>query len=337
MMLCENIRRIRKERGLTQEALAEALGVTAASVSKWENGQAAPEISMLTALADYFEISVDTLLGHEIQAERKGKMLEEMNHLAREGRFEEAKALSDKLLHNYPNVYDAVDGAASLYYRISIATHDKAAMNTSMELVRRLFPLVKAEKDRLGLLNRLANHYELLEDWDMARKYFQEANVDGCNDRQLAYVRAKEKPDEEAIRQISKNFAASLYETILDVTQLKALWMEQGKPEKAKAAVDWALNALESCGPQMLRDYAPMAVLLHLVSLEWEETESHVRAMAQLVSGKTASDAEAFLIHTEKQPEMLASQELMSADGLKSILRQMGKEQLIPIVEEVLA
>jgi len=53
----------RKRVGLTQDKLAEALGITAQAVSKWENDQSCPDISMLPALASIFGISVDALLG----------------------------------------------------------------------------------------------------------------------------------------------------------------------------------------------------------------------------------------------------------------------------------
>ncbi len=55
----------RKRLGLTQDALAEKLGVTAQAVSKWENDQSCPDITTLPKLADIFGISTDALLGHE--------------------------------------------------------------------------------------------------------------------------------------------------------------------------------------------------------------------------------------------------------------------------------
>lgn len=53
---------LRKERNVTQEALAAELGVTAAAVSKWEKGYTLPDLLMLCALADYFEVTTDELL-----------------------------------------------------------------------------------------------------------------------------------------------------------------------------------------------------------------------------------------------------------------------------------
>ena len=53
----------RKRLGMTQDKLAEQLGVTAQAVSKWENDQSCPDITMLPKLAEIFGISVDALLG----------------------------------------------------------------------------------------------------------------------------------------------------------------------------------------------------------------------------------------------------------------------------------
>ena len=55
----------RKRLGLTQDQLAEKLGVTAQAVSKWENDQSCPDITMLPRLADIFGITTDALLGRE--------------------------------------------------------------------------------------------------------------------------------------------------------------------------------------------------------------------------------------------------------------------------------
>ena len=67
MNLGNNILELRKARGRTQEDLAAALGVTAAAVSKWENGYTLPDVLMLGALADHFAVTTDELLGRAKQ------------------------------------------------------------------------------------------------------------------------------------------------------------------------------------------------------------------------------------------------------------------------------
>ncbi len=63
MNLGENIYRLRTERGLSQEALADALEVSRQSVSKWENNAAVPELDKLIRLAQIFSVTLDTLTG----------------------------------------------------------------------------------------------------------------------------------------------------------------------------------------------------------------------------------------------------------------------------------
>lgn len=62
MNIGNNISALRKEKGITQEELAKALGVSAQAVSKWENNSSCPDVSLLTSIADYFGVSVDALL-----------------------------------------------------------------------------------------------------------------------------------------------------------------------------------------------------------------------------------------------------------------------------------
>ncbi|WP_425448806.1 helix-turn-helix domain-containing protein [Dethiothermospora halolimnae] len=57
------IAKLRKEKGITQSQLAEYLGISFQSVSKWENGTTMPDINLLPKLSEYFQVSVDQILG----------------------------------------------------------------------------------------------------------------------------------------------------------------------------------------------------------------------------------------------------------------------------------
>lgn len=65
--LPENIIRLRHEKKLTQEELADFMGVTKASVSKWEKGINTPDLLLLPQLATFFDVTVDELIGYEAQ------------------------------------------------------------------------------------------------------------------------------------------------------------------------------------------------------------------------------------------------------------------------------
>ncbi len=59
----EKIREMRQKNGLTQDALAAELHISSQAVSKWENGQTMPDISLLVPLSKVLKISVNDLLG----------------------------------------------------------------------------------------------------------------------------------------------------------------------------------------------------------------------------------------------------------------------------------
>ena len=82
-MLCERIRQLRQDRGLSQVDLAKRLNVTKQSVSNWENDNIQPSIEMLQKLSDVFSVSTDYLLGRENRRylEISGLTDEEIAHI----------------------------------------------------------------------------------------------------------------------------------------------------------------------------------------------------------------------------------------------------------------
>ena len=71
IVLATNILKYRKKSGLSQEELANKLGVTFQAISKWENAKAAPDISFLPTMADIFECSIDDLFSHLPKCKRE--------------------------------------------------------------------------------------------------------------------------------------------------------------------------------------------------------------------------------------------------------------------------
>lgn len=59
------IKNLRKERGISQGLVAESIGVSQQCVSQWENGQIEPTLTFLWRLADFFDVSVDELIGRK--------------------------------------------------------------------------------------------------------------------------------------------------------------------------------------------------------------------------------------------------------------------------------
>ena len=105
--LAENIRVLRKERFLTQEQLAEVLGVTTGAVYKWEAKLSQPELNMVMELADFFDTSVDVLLGYEMKDNHLEKSVERLKQYRHEKNMD-GLAEAEKSLKKYPNNFDIV-------------------------------------------------------------------------------------------------------------------------------------------------------------------------------------------------------------------------------------
>ena len=73
MNLSDNLKRIRKENNLSQEDLAEKLGVSRQSVSKWESGAAYPEMDKVIQLCKMFDLNIDELLNKNVNEVKDNK------------------------------------------------------------------------------------------------------------------------------------------------------------------------------------------------------------------------------------------------------------------------
>ena len=79
MSLGENLQRLRKEKGLSQEDVAQKLFVSRQSVSKWENGAAEPGVEYLKALANLYGVTLDELMGNEPESPAGSIATEDMH------------------------------------------------------------------------------------------------------------------------------------------------------------------------------------------------------------------------------------------------------------------
>lgn len=125
MKIGEKIIELRKAKKMTQEQLADLLGVSAPAVSKWETDSSYPDITMLCPLARALGTDVDTLLSYEetLSEEKHGQYMTEIIERIREGKAREAEERLEQLLHSYPS-------AASLKFS-AIAAFSLMDMNSA--------------------------------------------------------------------------------------------------------------------------------------------------------------------------------------------------------------
>lgn len=75
MKIGNKIRELRKQRRITQEQLANSIGVSFQAVSKWENNIGLPDITLVPVLANYFHVSIDDLFDYSSKETKKRYLL----------------------------------------------------------------------------------------------------------------------------------------------------------------------------------------------------------------------------------------------------------------------
>lgn len=144
--LGENIRALRKRRALTQEQLAEAVGVTVGAVYKWEAGLTFPEIEKLVEIADFFDTSTDALLGYEARDNSRAETVARIKK-CRADKNREGFAEAEKALRKYPNAFDVVYNCARLYLVFGIETKDAKMLERAETLFGRARTLIGQNED----------------------------------------------------------------------------------------------------------------------------------------------------------------------------------------------
>lgn len=248
MELGSNIKELRKKKGLRQEQLAEAMGVSTASVSKWETSQSFPELTLLAELADFFEVSIDTLIGHNLIADRMETLITQMEKAVDDREEDMAASLCEKILRNYPNNDRAVDACASAYYKLYIYTSKKMYMEHCIVQTKRLMSLKhdEPEWERLERIHDLGNQYEHLEQWESAKEYYEQSNVRGSSDAAIAGCLLKQGKTEDAIIKLSNVLVESIIQQFHAINKLADGWATLGEKGKACAALEWMYDVMES-------------------------------------------------------------------------------------------
>lgn len=151
----------RKERGITQEDLASYVGVSKASVSKWETGQSYPDITILPVLATFFDISVDELLGYSPQLTREAihkVYISLSEQFVNEGYIKTLEE-SEKISKKYYSCFELQLQLAILYLNYGIGAPTEELKNL---MITRIIDISKRIKEESGdpLLMRNANSLE---------------------------------------------------------------------------------------------------------------------------------------------------------------------------------
>lgn len=138
----ENLKKLRKSKDLTQETLADFLGMSFQAISKWERGETYPDITMLPIIANFFGVTVDSLLGTDsILKDAKIKEYQEKySRLWFEGRIDEIRDMLKTATNEFPGNYDLL----SKYMNALIqAKHEDEYLISIQSEVQRVYDTIQ--------------------------------------------------------------------------------------------------------------------------------------------------------------------------------------------------
>ncbi len=113
----KNLAQMRREKGITQDELAQYFDVSKAAVSKWETGTSYPDIALLPQLAAYFNISVDELLGYQPQMTKEDirKLYHQLAVDFAEKPYDEVMEKCEKIIRKYFSCYSLLVQMGALF------------------------------------------------------------------------------------------------------------------------------------------------------------------------------------------------------------------------------
>lgn len=199
--LSENIRAFRKAHALTQQQLADALGVTVGAVYKWEANLSAPDLALLIQLADFFDTSVDVLLGYEMKSNRQSAAVARLREFMR-NRDERGLSEADKALVRYPNSFEVVYQSAALYNMLGLIKRDRNLTRRGIGLSERAVLLIGQNTDpkisELSIYHNIAMAYIGIGEAEKAAELLKNNNPCGVSDAIIGQTLASDcdRPEE---------------------------------------------------------------------------------------------------------------------------------------------
>lgn len=249
MKIGRNIRIYRKQLGLTQEKLAEAVNVTVGAVSKWESGLSNPDIAMLPELADLFEVSVDVLLGYQLNCKTAKQTSEKIYELRMKKKIDEGKKEANKALQRYPNNFDIVYQSAVLFNFIGVERSDKASIKRSLDLYNKSCALISQNTNEkvseLSINIAIAELYISMGKIDLALTHLKKNNDCGINNETIGMILSQNDQCEEAFPYLSDAFSDNILKLFLSTLGLSICHHNVGKEDLSREVILWMYHLLD--------------------------------------------------------------------------------------------
>lgn len=221
LLVGEVIYKLRKERGITQDQLANFIGVSTAAVSKWESGISYPDITLLPILATFFNVTIDKLLNFKIELSDDEIMniFSECEKLFSSGNLDEAIDKSKSYIAKYPSSYCLKLRLGLLFIMYSWKGSDKEMSKRMMGYSIQLFEEVSENSSKVELIEQalfqLGALYPTIGEEDKAIEALNKIHKSELDPNVLLagiYIEKKE------LKKARELLQSKLYKSISDIT-----------------------------------------------------------------------------------------------------------------------
>lgn len=251
--LAENIAKYRKANAMTQERLAEALGVTCASVSKWERA-ATPELTLIARMAGLFGVSLDALVGYEFANHGRASVVARLREYAGERDASDRLDDVENALARYPNDFEVVYWSAHCYHALRIMRENEAWARRALELLRHARGLIGQNPDprisEASISADMAAMHRALGEYDEGLALLKENNPCRVHEAAIGYVLAVNCG---RVREALPHLSCALWDMTVALMNIAARYVNAyvgiGGRAEALAVLDWAL----ACFPGLRR------------------------------------------------------------------------------------
>ncbi len=211
----ENIKFYRKQKNFTQEQLAEAMGVSVGAVSKWEGNLSVPEVGLIMELADFFEISVDTILGYKMKSNAAEESAKRIHNFYVNKEFESGAVEAEKAVQKYPNNFAVIYRSAILFFLYGFEKQSEKLLLRSKELLEHALVIYDPDQDfcngKTDIYESLADVYLSLNKPEKYLEILKEHNELGVFSYRIGCTLATENGDtKEALRYLSDALVTNL-------------------------------------------------------------------------------------------------------------------------------
>ncbi len=246
--LADNIRNFRKDRRLTQEQLAEALGVTVGAVYKWENERSTPEVNLLIEMADLFETSMDALLGYKVRNNDREHILERLKTFVHDRNAANAISEAEKALKKYPNNFDVVYWSAHLFDVRGTECRNEQYLRRALELFQYACLLIDQNTDDtisiLYIQIHIAEIYSQLGKTDKSVEILKKNNPCRINSARIGeYLAAGCNRPTDAIPYLSEALLDCVVNQIKITTGYVNVFLKENNYQSAIDILHWLLES----------------------------------------------------------------------------------------------